>query len=331
MRHLLSRGTKPLSVMIIGLLIVSGMLTSSFLSARGAEDPTDRREMFRELPGKPQLVIELISADCIIATGEEGLIQLRVLYSHGEDRYQVEVRELGEEVRLQERFLGGSARGFANWQITVPPATEVLFSSVSGDLQSSGGYTGLEAGSASGAISVRDLQGRIDINTASAPVRLRNIAGELVVNTVSGEVELAGFDGRLELRTGSGDVELEGLVAEIEAATAAGRIWVYRSATGGNPAVRPLPHLRSRQGGARPERTRPCRNLRLLGPAVRRRNRVSRRLRPAGNFRSYRSDLPAQELQPRSLPAYNYPGHGHWFGQVEAVRVKKEQIGDEES
>jgi len=224
MRRLLGCKTVSPSVMITGLLIVSGMFTSFVACARGGQDPADRQEIVRELPGKARLVIEVISADCIIETGSQDLIQLRILHTHEEDRYQVEVRERSAELQLRERFLGGSTRGISNWQLTVPAATEVLFSSASGELESRGDYAGLEADSASGAISVRDLNGRIDINTASSPIRLWDLAGELQVNTVSGEVELAGFDGRLELRTVSGDLELEGLGAEIEAVTAAGRI-----------------------------------------------------------------------------------------------------------
>jgi hypothetical protein len=223
MRHLLSDDPKAPAVIIIFLTILAISAPSS-LFAGG--DQADQREVLRELPAKPELVVELISADCLVETGAEDMIRLRVVHSYPEDRYQVEVRERGGEIRLRERFLRGSARGSAAWHLTVPASTQLLFSTASGDFDSEGDYAGLEAGSASGRISVRNLDGRIDLNTASGAVRLRGLAGELSVTTASGDVEVAGFDGRFRLRTAAGDVELADLAAEIEAATAAGSIEV---------------------------------------------------------------------------------------------------------
>jgi DUF4097 and DUF4098 domain-containing protein YvlB len=217
-------GSKSSTVILIGFLTVATMFAPSSLCARG--DPENQREVYRELPVQPELVVELVSADCVVETGGPGAIRLRVVHSYAEDRYQVEVRERSGEIRLQERFLRGSARGSATWTLTVPDTTGVSFSSAAGDFDSSGDYAWLEARSASGRISIRDLDGRIDINTASGTVRLREVAGDLSVATVSGDVEVAGFDGRLRLRTAAGDVQLDDLAAEIEAATASGKIEV---------------------------------------------------------------------------------------------------------
>jgi hypothetical protein len=228
MRHLPTVGQKPSTVIIIGILMIATMFVPSSLYAGGAGDPADQREVLRELPAKPGLVIELVSAECIVETGVEGLIRVQVVHSYPVDRYQVEVHELSAELRLRERFLRGSTRGSATWRLTVPDTTEVFFSSASGDFESTGDYAKLEAGSASGQISIRDLDGRIDINTASGVVRLSDVAGQLSVNTASGNVQVDGFDGLLSLRTAAGDVELDGIAAEIEAATVAGRIEVFQ-------------------------------------------------------------------------------------------------------
>jgi len=226
MRRLLTAGPKHSTVLAIGLLAVAGMFAPSSLKAGGAGDPANQRKVFRELAAKPELVIELTSADCVVETGGGDRIRVQVVHSYAEDRYQVEVRERSGELLLRERFLRGSAPGSATWYLTVPDTTEVFFSTASGDFDSTGDLTGLEARSATGRISVRDLAGRIDINTASAVVRLREVAGELSVTTASGDVEVDGFDGRLRLRTAAGDVELRDLAAEIEARTGAGRIQV---------------------------------------------------------------------------------------------------------
>jgi DUF4097 and DUF4098 domain-containing protein YvlB len=203
-------------------IIIAAVIAPSSLCAAGGSE--DQREVARELPVRAKLVIELTSADCLIEASGEERILLRVLHSYGEDRYQVEVQERGDELRLRERFLGRSARGSATWFVTVPADTELSFSSASGDFESRGDYGGLEAGSASGRISIEDLDGRIDINTASGAVRLRGVSGDLSVTTASGAVEIADFGGRLRLRTAAGDVELNDPAAEIEATTAAGSI-----------------------------------------------------------------------------------------------------------
>jgi len=209
---------------VFTFLIIAAVIAPSSLCAGGGT--AEQREVVRELPGRPKLVIELTSADCFIEAGGEDRIRLRVLHSYGEDRYKVEIQERGDQVRLRERFLRRSPRGSATWLLTVPADTELSFSSASGVFESRGDYRGLEASSASGRIYIEDLDGRIDINTASAAVRLQGVAGDLSVTTASGAVEIADFGGRLRLRSAAGGVKLDGPAAQIEATTAAGSIEV---------------------------------------------------------------------------------------------------------
>jgi hypothetical protein len=224
MRHLAIPSLNTSTVILVSFVIVSGLFTTSSPSAGGAGGQSHQLEISRQLPAEARLAVELVSADCVIESAAGSVIRLEVLHSYGEDRYQVDARERNGELQLRERFLRGSARGSATWRITVPPATEVLFSSASGDLESRGDYLALDASSAAGHISVQGLTGRILINTASADLRLREVAGQLFLTTVSGRVEISGFNGRLDLRTVSGDVELEGLAGEIAVVTTSGSI-----------------------------------------------------------------------------------------------------------
>ncbi|UCF96351.1 MAG: DUF4097 family beta strand repeat protein [Spirochaetaceae bacterium] len=207
------------------ILATSALLVASALHAVGGAEPDKRLEIIRELPAKAELVIELLSAACTVESGSDGRILLRVVSSYPEDRYQVDIRERSGELYLRERLLQ-RPKGFATWYLTVPDSTGILFSSSSGDFESTGDYRALEARSASGGIFVRDLSGRILINTASGAVRLEDLSGDMSVATASGDVEVADCQGRLSLHTAAGALELRDVVAEIEATTVAGSIAV---------------------------------------------------------------------------------------------------------
>jgi DUF4097 and DUF4098 domain-containing protein YvlB len=117
------------------------------------------------------------------------------------DRYDVQIRELGEELRLRERFPGGSPRGSATWHIVVPETTRVLFSSASGEFKSQGDYEGLDARSASGRISVR---------TASGDIDLKDVVVEVEASTASGEIDVSELQLAEEsnFSSASGDIEV---------------------------------------------------------------------------------------------------------------------------
>lgn len=210
----------------IGIMIVTIVAAVAPLYPMGRGEAEEMKELNRHLPAKPALYIELVSADCVVETGPAGEIAVRVVHSYPEGRYEAEIRESVEELRLRERFPGKSSRGSATWRITVPERTRVFFSSASGDFESRGNYEELDARSASGGISVRDLMGRIEINTASGEIRLQDIAGDVSISTASGEVEGSDISGRIRVRTASGDIGLKDVVVEIEASTASGKIAV---------------------------------------------------------------------------------------------------------
>ena len=64
---------------------------------------------------------------------------------------------------------------------------------------------------ASGDIDITDVAGNVKLVSASGDVKGRNIAGDCVINTTSGDIDLSGIDGDLELRSVTGDATIDGV------------------------------------------------------------------------------------------------------------------------
>ena len=109
------------------LLFIWGLLIStSVLSAAGGGEPQTHREIIRKMPARPEIEIELISADCFIETGPSETIIIRIDSSYPVDRYPADIQEYGGILALRERILRRTASGSATWHITVPEKSELL-------------------------------------------------------------------------------------------------------------------------------------------------------------------------------------------------------------
>ena len=208
----------------LSVLILAAISWVPAAHAGGRGETFEQREIVHQLPAEAELIVELIDADCVVESWPERRIELRVGHRYAEDRYRVEIGEASGVLRLRERLLQRGRGSPAVWRISVPSDTALVFSSVSGNLDSSGDYERLEAGSASGNIDIHSLDAVMSLDTASGTVRLKQCSGDVSVQTASGDVRIDGFRGRVRIRTASADVRMQDAEAEIEAVTASGEI-----------------------------------------------------------------------------------------------------------
>jgi hypothetical protein len=193
-------------------------LSSAMLQAQ------EEKQFHQTYPAKESVHIKLASGDCTIEPGTEGSIVVDVKQSvMPEDAFEPEIYESGNSLKISEQWRGHSS-GRVIWTITVPPATEVSFSSASGDLDVSGLQKKLKATAASGDIRAENIRGELRIKTASGDIHVKDCNGDIEITAASGDIECDGLSGDTELSAASGDVNLRESKGFFDISTASGDV-----------------------------------------------------------------------------------------------------------
>lgn len=69
----------------------------------------------------------------------------------------------------------------------------------------------ISAGSSSGDVIVRDVDGDVRLSSSSGTVRVRDVGGEAILSSSSGDIEADDIGGRLSAQASSGDITATGL------------------------------------------------------------------------------------------------------------------------
>ncbi len=166
-----------------------------------------RGEKLSETYDAKQLVrIETVSGDCTITKSTSGKIEVQVFASvRPSDAFEPIIKERANSLRLSERFYGSSS-GSSEWVIAIPEGTEIRFESASGDL------------------TIEEMDGEFEVSTASGDLRFEGCTGEFDFNTASGDIEMIDCTGDFNLNSASGDIETENCKGEFEVDVASGEI-----------------------------------------------------------------------------------------------------------
>ena len=184
----------------------------------------EKKEMHERFEAKERVRIGTTSGDCIIQIGNSDEIKVDLVYNvQPEDAFEPDIEEKGNSLRIRERWYGSSS-GRVTWTLTVPPTTEIEFSTASGDLSVDGLQKLIEANTASGDITIESSSGEYDISTASGDVELTNSSGKIDISTASGDVKFTDNKGEFDLSTASGDIRIRNCSGVFEASCASGEI-----------------------------------------------------------------------------------------------------------
>jgi hypothetical protein len=182
----------------------------------------------QEFDAKKTVKINTVSGDCIIQQGSSGKIVVDLQYSvQPQDAFTPEIREKGNSLSIKEKWHGSSS-GEVVWTITVPPETEIEFSTASGELSIAELKSDVKASTASGDIIIEDCSGEFDLNTASGEIQVDDSKGEFELSTASGDIDVEKTQGVFKLSCASGDIEASNISIEEESSfsTASGDVEV---------------------------------------------------------------------------------------------------------
>jgi DUF4097 and DUF4098 domain-containing protein YvlB len=120
-----------------------------------------------------------------------------------------------------------------NYEITVPPDTNLQAHSGSGNIEVNGVRSAVEVQTGSGDIRTRDLGKGLRAQTGSGNIRAESVAAPFTGQTGSGDIEadLTG-SGDVDVHTGSGTIRVRGIKGGVRAKTGSGNIDADGSVTG---------------------------------------------------------------------------------------------------
>jgi DUF4097 and DUF4098 domain-containing protein YvlB len=187
--------------------------------------PQDMKVIDKTFEAKKNVRIETTSGDCVIKTGESGKIHVHVEYSEkAEDSFEADIQEKSNSIRIKERWQGRNSGGRVSWTITVPSETEVDFSTASGDLSVENLNNVLEASTASGDVLIEKSQGDLEISTASGDINISDSEGKFDFSTASGDIRSSQLSGELDFSTASGDIKIRGAQGSFDLSCASGDV-----------------------------------------------------------------------------------------------------------
>jgi DUF4097 and DUF4098 domain-containing protein YvlB len=102
----------------------------------------------------------------------------------------------------------------------------------------------VQLSTASGSVSANDVGSDVHISSASGSVTVTNIKGDVSVHAISGVIRLSQPGGRVEADTASGEVEIQGAANDVKAHATSGRVYVQ-----GNPGADNYWELKTVSGG----------------------------------------------------------------------------------
>jgi DUF4097 and DUF4098 domain-containing protein YvlB len=205
----------------IGIFIIAAMVLLNW----DVSFPQEMKEINKTFEAKKNVRIETLSGDCLIQAGVSGKIIVKVKYAERvEDSFEADIQEKSNTLRIKERWHGRSSGGRVEWTITVPSESEIEFSTASGDLSLDNINNVLDASTASGDVTIESSQGELDISTASGDISINDSKGKFDFSTASGDIKSSHLEGEIDLSTASGDIKLRNAQGRFDLSCASGDI-----------------------------------------------------------------------------------------------------------
>ncbi len=165
-------------------------------------------EIVREFDPKARVIIETVSGDVEIRKGGSDKIKVVVDANvRPRDSFEPIFRDRGRSLRLEERIYESNS-GRITWTLTVPNGTEIKFNSASGNMTIEDIEGEFSGSTASGDYNIYSCKGIFDLNTASGDYTLEDCSGEFDINSASGDFSIRHIkiDERSKINTASGDI-----------------------------------------------------------------------------------------------------------------------------
>jgi DUF4097 and DUF4098 domain-containing protein YvlB len=177
-------------------------------------------EFETETPPRLAVRVPAGRVDVTVHETSRTLVEVEAIRGDVDD---VRVEQRGDEIVVEVR----NRLGFRNRQeyevrIQAPLRARLALETAAARVETRGALRAAEVKSASGEVSVEQVDEDVSVRSASGDVALGSVGGRVDVNTASGAVDVRSAGGDVVVRTASGDVRLGQLQGDISVQTASG-------------------------------------------------------------------------------------------------------------
>jgi DUF4097 and DUF4098 domain-containing protein YvlB len=204
----------------LGTLALAAGIAFAPLQARAADNTFKRT--FKVSGGVTRVELSNSSGNVEIRGGADGQVHIQgtvtpggwALFGNTEKNAQEVVANPPLEQNGDTIRIGKSSSWLKNvsieYKIEVPRSTEI------------------DAGVASGGITVSQVKGPVKANSASGYVHVYNVERDVQVSAASGSIEVTGIGGYVSVNSASGDVTISDTKGDVKATAASGSIRIQR-------------------------------------------------------------------------------------------------------
>jgi len=207
---------KTQKTMTILLLVLLTVGTSLFAQAE------KEKEQKFAFDAEKKIELDLILGYCQIQPSKDAKTHLTVRYTYPDKDFQVEIRERGPAVTIEEKYLRNDPKGYADWFLAVPKGTEIEFNSATGGLDINDVSIEIEASSGTGNMTIEGSSGDFEISTGTGRIEVSSSTGEFELSSGTGRITIDKTNGELEASTGTGKVIASQITIENSAELSSG-------------------------------------------------------------------------------------------------------------
>lgn len=151
-------------------------------------------------------------------------------------KVEINIRKEGSTITVETKFPKFKSRGFwknllgldwgdgvwVDYHISVPTKTKMDIRTASGDVSIKDIEEKVDIGVASGSVMLENIKGGIGITSASGDIELYNIQGDADLTGASSSIKIRRAKGNIDIRTASGDVYGEKVEGDLSISQASG-------------------------------------------------------------------------------------------------------------
>lgn len=150
-----------------------------------------QKEINKTFLVKDTVKIETIGGDCIVKSGNQDSINLKIIHSYNPiESFQPEFIETGNKLSMKE-ILNGNSSGKSTWTLLVPNNKNINISSGSGVIQ------------------IENIKSRLSVNTISGKINVSKSEGLFLLESVSALIEGIDLKGGFSVKNISGDLNFK--------------------------------------------------------------------------------------------------------------------------
>ena len=111
-------------------------------------------------------------------------------------------------------------------RVVCPHGTELGVETGSADLRANGRFGAVSARTASGDVTVGEVERDAEVKVASGDVRIERVGGSLKAQTAAGDISTGAVDGSANVKTAAGDISLSEVGHDVAVTSASGDVHV---------------------------------------------------------------------------------------------------------